>query len=78
MKCAYYSCASRPKWEVADIFLRYGDGYTAQHALPAYQLRLIRAIRLCRTCVLGGHLERCGLCDHQRISYNSCLMGSLF
>jgi Putative transposase/Transposase zinc-binding domain len=32
----------------------------------------MRAIQLCRTCVLGGHLERCGHCDHQRISYNSC------
>ncbi len=63
---------SRPKWEVADILNRYGAVYTAQHTLPAYQLRLMRAIQLCRTCVLGGHLERCGHCDHQRISYNSC------
>jgi hypothetical protein len=33
------------------------------------------AIELCRTAALGGHIEQCDHCDHQRISYNSCLMG---
>jgi hypothetical protein len=32
----------------------------------------MRAIETCRTAALGGHLERCGHCQHQRISYNSC------
>src|SRR6202030_752671 len=30
------------------------------------------AIELCRTAALGGHIERCDRCDHQRICYNSC------
>jgi hypothetical protein len=30
------------------------------------------AIELCRTAALGGHVERCDRCDHQRICYNSC------
>ena len=30
------------------------------------------AIELCRTAALGGHVERCDHCDHQRICYNSC------
>lgn len=63
---------SRPSFEVADILNRHGAAYRAQHALPAYQLRMMRAIQLCRTSALGGHLEQCGHCDHQRISYNSC------
>jgi hypothetical protein len=63
---------SRPSWEVADILRRHGAAYCAQQALPAHQLRLMRAIQLCRTSALGGHIERCGHCDHQRISYNSC------
>ena len=63
---------SRPNFELADILNRYGAAYTAQPALPAYQLRLMRAIQLCRTAALGGHVEQCGHCDHQRISYNSC------
>jgi hypothetical protein len=30
------------------------------------------AIELCRTAALGGHLEECDACGHQRIAYNSC------
>jgi hypothetical protein len=30
------------------------------------------AIERCRIAALGGHVERCGDCGHQRISYNSC------
>ena len=30
------------------------------------------AIERCRTAALGGHVERCEDCAHQRISYNSC------
>jgi hypothetical protein len=32
----------------------------------------MRAIELCRTAALGGHVEHCDGCGHQRISYNSC------
>jgi hypothetical protein len=30
------------------------------------------AIEICRTAALGGHVEKCDSCDHQRISYCSC------
>ncbi len=30
------------------------------------------AIEICRTAALGGHVEQCDSCSHQRISYNSC------
>jgi hypothetical protein len=30
------------------------------------------AIEVCRTAVLGGHLEQCDHCGHQRNAYNSC------
>ncbi|MGO9261709.1 MAG: IS91 family transposase [Bryobacteraceae bacterium] len=62
---------SRPAFEVADIFRRYGPGYRQRHRLPRAQLRVMRAIEICRTAALGGHLERCDHCHHQRISYNS-------
>jgi hypothetical protein len=32
----------------------------------------MRAIEVCRTAALGGHVEKCGHCDYTRISYNSC------
>jgi hypothetical protein len=57
---------------VADIFRRHGPGFRARHRIPLQQLRVMRAIETCRTATLGGHVERCGHCQHQRISYNSC------
>src|ERR1700674_3773131 len=32
----------------------------------------MKAIELCRTAALGGHLEVCDRCGHQRIWFNSC------
>ena len=32
----------------------------------------MRAIEVCRTSVLGGHVEKCSQCDLTRIAYNSC------
>ena len=60
--------------EVADVFRRYGDAYRAQHgpALSTAQRRAMTAIELCRTAALGGHVEQCDQCGHQRISYCSC------
>jgi hypothetical protein len=63
--------------EVADVFRRYGDAYRQQHgcSLSTAQRRVMTAIEQCRTAALGGHVEQCDTCGHQRISYNSCLMG---
>lgn len=64
----------RPKLEVADILRRYGAAYRAEHetSLSNAQWRLMRAISACRTAALGGHVETCDRCKHQRIAYNSC------
>jgi len=68
----------RPTLEVADVFRRYGDAYRAQQdgSLSTAQRRVMTAIEDCRTAALGGHVEQCDHCDHHRICYNSCLMGS--
>jgi hypothetical protein len=60
--------------EVAEVFRRYGDAYRQLHgaSLCTAQHRAMRAIELCRTAALGGHVERCDNCDHERIAYNSC------
>jgi hypothetical protein len=64
----------RPKLEVADVFRRYGEAYCQKHgaSLSMAQRRVMTAIELCRTAVLGGHLEQCDQCGHQRNAYNSC------
>ena len=60
--------------EVADVFRRYGEAYRQEHAasLSTNQRRAMSAIELCRTAALGGHVEQCDSCGHQRICYNSC------
>ena len=64
----------RPTREVADIFRRYGDAYRREAgvSLSSAQGRVMTAIETCRTAVLGGHVEACDACGHQRIAYNSC------
>jgi hypothetical protein len=60
--------------EVADIFRAAGPAYRADHAghLSLHQLKVMSAIEHCRTAALGGHVEACAECGHQRIAYNSC------
>jgi hypothetical protein len=60
--------------EVADVFRRYGEAYRQQRgaSLSTAQRRAMTAIELCRTAALGGHVEQCDSCGHQRIAYNSC------
>src|SRR3954447_21314936 len=64
----------RPKLEVADVFRRYGAAYRLQHgaSLSVAKRRVMTAIESCRTAALGGHLERCDQCGHERNAYNSC------
>ena len=62
----------RPALELADIFRHHGPAYRQAHRLCLQQWRLMQAIEACRTAALGGHVERCGHCQHRRIRYNSC------
>ena len=62
----------RPRLEVADIFRQHGYDFRLTHLLSPEQRRVMRAIERCRTAALGGHVEQCDTCGHQRISYNSC------
>jgi hypothetical protein len=58
--------------ELADIFRQHGAAYRSAHSLPLNHLRVMRAVEVCRTAVLGGHKDRCDSCGHIEISYNSC------
>jgi hypothetical protein len=64
----------RGRVEVAEIFRAHGPGYRQHHAdlLSMEQLRAMRAIELCRTAELGGHVDECDRCGALCISYNSC------
>jgi hypothetical protein len=60
--------------EVADVFRHFGPAFRDHHgaSLSAGRRRAMIAIESCRTAVLGGHVERCGDCGHQRFAYDSC------
>ena len=64
---------NKPLFEIADVlktgFTRYNQAYSP---LPHDQYKVVNAITACRTAVLGGHIDRCDHCTHERISYNSC------
>ena len=62
----------KPSLEVADIFRTFGPAYREAHQMPLRHLRVMRAIEICRTAELGGHLDQCDHCGTVRISYNSC------
>ena len=62
--------SARP--ELADIFRSHGESYQRTHRLSASQQKVMRAVSVCRTEELGGHLKRCDTCGFEHPAYNSC------
>src|SRR6201987_3658802 len=66
---------ARPPLEVADLVRAAGDAFIERnrHWLRWKHIKVLLAIRRCRTAELGGHLDECTRCGHRApISYNSC------
>ena len=57
---------------MAQIIRDYGDDFVQKHQPLKHHQRVLNALKICRTAELGGHVERCDKCNHERISYNSC------
>jgi hypothetical protein len=62
----------RPRFEVADVVRVHADDYRRAHHPSAAQEAVLKHIAECRTAALGGHMEACDSCGHERIAYNSC------
>jgi hypothetical protein len=64
----------RPALEVAEVIREHGDAFLAKYggSLTAAQRQALRALSVCRTAALGGHVQRCADCGQERIAYNSC------
>jgi len=60
--------------EVGDLFRAHRERFlrSTEGSISTQQHRVIRAICACRSAALGGHVERCDACRHERIAYNSC------
>jgi hypothetical protein len=65
---------SRPPLEVADVVRQHGAAFLARYGptLSGEQHRARRAIAVCRTAALGGHITQCDHCGHEAQAYNSC------
>jgi hypothetical protein len=61
---------ARPPLEIADVFRAHGAAWRKANAgrVSLAQLKVMSAIETCRTAALGGHVERCEDCAHERIA----------
>jgi len=50
----------------------YGAELRRRYRLAAAVVKVMWHIVTCRTAALGGHVDICDACGHERISYNSC------
>ena len=58
--------------EVGDILRLCGENYLREHGVSKEQGKVISRLSVCRTHVLGGHVEQCDSCEYLRNAYNSC------
>ena len=63
---------AEPRLELADIVRTYGEAYRATHRLSRQQLRVMRAIALCRTPALGSQTAVCDQCGGEVVRYHAC------
>lgn len=57
---------------IGDLFRKYGEEYIKIYKPPHQHIKLIRAIRVCRTPALGGRAIICKSCGHRKNIYLSC------
>lgn len=57
---------------LASILRHHGEDYREQHALSPQTQRVMKAIQICRTQSLGGHVSLCNHCGKKEQHYNSC------
>src|SRR2546430_1372804 len=62
----------RPRFEVADVVRCYDYRQEHRASMSVARHRVLSAIVGSPTAALGGHLEQCDQCGHQRNAYNSC------
>jgi putative transposase/transposase-like zinc-binding protein len=60
------------RWELADIFREFGDYYRRTHKMALSHIKVMNAVKTCRTSYLGGHMKVCSSCGFTHPTYNSC------
>ena len=57
---------------IGDLFRDYAEKYIRIYKPDKYKIKLIRAIRVCKTPALGGRVISCLSCGHKKVIYLSC------
>ena len=57
---------------LGEIVRRIGQRYEQSRRLTRPQRRALRAISLCRTQAMGGHLDECSRCGFRHMVWHSC------
>ncbi len=60
---------------IGEIFRAYGETYINTYKPPLQHIKLIRAMRLCKTPAMGGQLFICRQCGHHHYVYFGCGRG---
>ena len=61
-----------PRPTVGAVARAHGEAFKRQHALNEAQRKVLHAVAACRTSVLGGRLDVCSGCGHEKPVFNSC------
>ena len=64
--------AGRPRFDIADIVRQHRPALEAEVPLTLAQRKVLSAMALCRTAMLGGHVDVCRSCGFERPAYKSC------
>lgn len=59
-------------FEMAQVLRQHWIEVEQHPQINRWQLRVLSALKRCRTADLGGHVDACTECGTVRISYNSC------
>jgi len=62
----------RPNHEVGQIIRDWGKEFFDSYSTVPQVRKSFQAMALCRTSLLGGHVEVCPECGEVHVSYNSC------
>lgn len=57
---------------LAEVFQTFGPEYLGVHGVSGSRAKVVRAVRNCRTAVLGGHCLECDDRGHREYVFHSC------
>lgn len=63
---------TRSARDIGALFRQHGQAFVAAHAPRTQARRALQDISVCRTAILGGHVDVCQSCGLERPAYNSC------